>query len=60
MDQMLESKVWKRARVTQMQTYNASFVVLLCRLLLVTYHIGLFLTLLLGQVGVQGRKQGYW
>lgn len=43
-----------------MQTYNASFVVLLCRLLLVTYHIGLFLTLLLGQVGVQGRKQGYW
>ena len=25
-----------------------------------TYHIGLFTTLLLGQVGVQGRKQGYW
>ena len=35
-------------------------VVLLCRLLLLTYHIGLFVTLLLGQIGVQGRKQGYW
>ncbi|KAK9904152.1 hypothetical protein WJX75_005481 [Coccomyxa subellipsoidea] len=29
-------------------------------LLLVTYHVGLFTTLLLGQIGVQGRKQGYW
>lgn len=24
------------------------------------YHVGLFTTLLLGQIGVQGRKQGYW
>lgn len=24
------------------------------------YHVGLFSTLLLGQIGVQGRKQGYW
>jgi len=29
-------------------------------LLLVTYHVGLFTTLLLGQIGVNGRKQGYW
>lgn len=25
-----------------------------------TWHIGLFATMLLGQVGVNGRKQGYW
>mmetsp|Transcript_29938 Transcript_29938/g.66253 ORF Transcript_29938/g.66253 Transcript_29938/m.66253 type:complete len:124 (-) Transcript_29938:355-726(-) len=29
-------------------------------LYLITWHIGLFLTLTLGQIGVQGRKQGYW
>ncbi|CAK0782737.1 hypothetical protein CVIRNUC_005932 [Coccomyxa viridis] len=29
-------------------------------LLLVTYHVGLFTALLLGQIGVNGRKQGYW
>ena len=27
---------------------------------LVLWHVGLFSTMLLGQVGVQGRKQGYW
>ena len=31
-----------------------------CRLYFVTYHVGLFTTLLLGQIGFQGRKQGYW
>lgn len=29
-------------------------------LYMLTWHVGLFLTLLLGQVGVNGRKQGYW
>lgn len=29
-------------------------------LYLITWHIGLFLTMVLGQVGVQGRKQGYF
>merc|ERR1712118_491817 len=29
-------------------------------LYLVLYHVGLFLCLLLGQIGVQGRKQGYF
>eukprot|EP00891_Asterochloris_glomerata_P006088 jgi/Astpho2/6088/Aster-04035 len=29
-------------------------------LYLTVYHAGLFLTLLLGQIGVQGRRQGYW
>jgi photosystem I subunit PsaO len=29
-------------------------------LYLITWHGGLFLTMLLGQVGVQGRKQGYF
>ena len=29
-------------------------------LYLITWHGGLFLTLLLGQIGVQGRKTGYW
>lgn len=29
-------------------------------LYLLTWHVGLFVTLLLGQVGVNGRKQGYW
>lgn len=29
-------------------------------LYLVTWHVGLFATMLLGQVGVNGRKQGYW
>merc|ERR1711937_283762 len=29
-------------------------------LYLVLYHIGLFLCMLLGQIGVQGRKQGYF
>jgi photosystem I subunit PsaO len=29
-------------------------------LYLCTWHIGLFATMLLGQVGVQGRQQGYW
>lgn len=29
-------------------------------LYLITWHSGLFLTLLLGQIGVQGRKTGYW
>ena len=31
-----------------------------CRLYLTVYHAGLFLTLFLGQIGVQGRRQGYW
>eukprot|EP01026_Neomeris_dumetosa_P005193 TRINITY_DN1144_c0_g2_i4.p2 TRINITY_DN1144_c0_g2~~TRINITY_DN1144_c0_g2_i4.p2 ORF type:complete len:133 (-),score=14.22 TRINITY_DN1144_c0_g2_i4:234-632(-) len=29
-------------------------------LYLVTWHVGLFLTMLLGQVGFQGRQQKYW
>jgi len=29
-------------------------------LYLLTWHIGLFTTMILGQVGVQGKKQGYW
>uniref|UniRef100_A0A7S3QPH5 Photosystem I subunit O n=1 Tax=Dunaliella tertiolecta TaxID=3047 RepID=A0A7S3QPH5_DUNTE len=29
-------------------------------LYMVTWHTGLFIVMLLGQVGVQGRKQGYW
>lgn len=29
-------------------------------LYLTLWHVGLFLTLVLGQAGVQGRKQGYW
>ena len=29
-------------------------------LYLVVWHVGLFTTMLLGQVGVNGRKQGYW
>jgi len=29
-------------------------------LYMITWHIGLFTTMLLGQVGVNGRKQGYW
>jgi len=29
-------------------------------LYLITYHIGLFLSLTLAQIGVQGRKQGYF
>merc|ERR1719265_1008634 len=29
-------------------------------LYLILYHTGLFLCLLLGQIGVQGRKQGYF
>lgn len=29
-------------------------------LYLITWHTGLFLTMLLGQIGVQGRKTGYW
>ncbi|DBA69523.1 hypothetical protein WJX79_002557 [Trebouxia sp. C0005] len=29
-------------------------------LYLTVYHAGLFLTLFLGQIGVQGRRQGYW
>jgi len=29
-------------------------------LYMVTWHGGLFLTMLLGQIGVQGRKTGYW
>jgi len=29
-------------------------------LYLISWHVGLFVVLLLGQVGVQGRKQGYW
>ncbi|KAK9828864.1 hypothetical protein WJX72_002460 [[Myrmecia] bisecta] len=29
-------------------------------LYLIVYHVGLFTTLLLGQVGVNGRKQGYF
>jgi len=29
-------------------------------LYLLTWHIGLFLTLTLGQIGINGRKQGYW
>jgi hypothetical protein len=30
------------------------------RLYMITWHVGLFTTLLLGQIGVQGRKGGYW
>lgn len=29
-------------------------------LYLVSWHLGLFLTLTLGQIGIQGRKQQYW
>lgn len=29
-------------------------------LYMITWHGGLFLTMLLGQIGVQGRKQNYW
>uniref|UniRef100_A0AC62AEK3 Psao1 n=1 Tax=Dunaliella salina TaxID=3046 RepID=A0AC62AEK3_DUNSA len=29
-------------------------------LYMVTWHTGLFIVMLLGQVGVQGKKQGYW
>jgi len=29
-------------------------------LYMITWHIGLFSTMLLGQVGFQGKKQGYW
>ncbi|KAK9842360.1 hypothetical protein WJX81_008491 [Elliptochloris bilobata] len=29
-------------------------------LLFALYHVGLFTTLLLGQIGVNGRRQGYW
>jgi photosystem I subunit PsaO len=29
-------------------------------LYLLTWHSGLFLTMLLGQIGVQGKKTGYW
>ena len=29
-------------------------------LYLIVYHVGLFTTLLLGQIGVNGRKGGYW
>lgn len=29
-------------------------------LYMITWHVGLFTVLLLGQIGVQGRKQGYW
>lgn len=29
-------------------------------LYLVTWHVGLFLTLFLGQIGVRGRAQGYF
>lgn len=31
-----------------------------CRLYLTVYHAGLFLTIFLGQIGVQGRQQGYF
>ena len=27
---------------------------------LITWHVGLFVTLTLAQIGVQGRKQQYW
>ena len=29
-------------------------------ILLITYHVGLFVALTLAQIGVQGRKQGYF
>ncbi|CAL6301290.1 unnamed protein product [Bathycoccus prasinos] len=29
-------------------------------LYMITWHIGLFVTMLLGQIGYQGRKQGYF
>jgi photosystem I subunit PsaO len=29
-------------------------------LYLITWHVGLFVTMTLGQIGAQGRKQGYW
>lgn len=29
-------------------------------LYLITWHVGLFMTMLLGQIGYQGRKQGYF
>ena len=29
-------------------------------LYMITWHIGLFTTMLLGQIGYQGRKQGYF
>ncbi len=31
-----------------------------CRLYMITWHIGLFLCIFLGQIGVQARKQGYF
>jgi len=29
-------------------------------LLFITWHVGLFTTLTLAQIGINGRKQGYW
>lgn len=29
-------------------------------LYMVTWHVGLFVSLTLAQIGIQGRKQGYW
>jgi photosystem I protein PsaO len=30
------------------------------RIYMVVWHLGLFSCLFFGQIGVQGRKQGYW
>jgi hypothetical protein len=32
----------------------------ICRLWLITWHVGLFIVLTLGQIGFKGRKDGYW
>lgn len=40
--------------------HNVLTGMLACRLLFALYHVGLFTTLLLGQIGVNGRRQGYW
>lgn len=37
-----------------------TFACQLRRLLMITWHLGLFVTLTLGQIGFQGRKQGYF
>lgn len=31
-----------------------------CRLWMITWHVGLFIVLTLGQIGFKGRKDGYW
>lgn len=35
-------------------------VVVACRLWMITWHVGLFIVLTLGQIGFKGRQDGYW